>query len=189
VIPITEIASALNPGPHGRRYVALFRFFCDESYDSDPRKGTGTIFYEPGSGKPTHVPQTYVVAGFFSNEIRWGDIEKRWSKENELVGVKRYHATYVNAREGEFKGWGKNKQIEYSKNLTQILLDQGSFLHALSCGIWASDYYRIINDHGRRKLGPPYIACFNSCVALIAQEMEVRGFPAEDKFAVILGRK
>jgi len=51
------------------------------------------------------------------------------------------------------------------------------------------DYRRIINEDGRRKLGHPYIACFKSCVSLIAQEMAYRNhFKADDKFAVILDR-
>ena len=168
--------------------MAVFRFFCDESYDSDPQKGSGMMFYDPNSKASTYIPKTFIVGGFFSNERNWGDIETRWKAENKRAGVTRYHAVYVNARSDEFTGWTKDQQIEYSKNLTQILLDQGRDLHALSCAMWASDYYRIINEYGRRKMGKPYLACFNSCVALIAQEMEIRGFPPNDKFAVILDR-
>lgn len=168
--------------------MAIFKFFCDESYDSDPSKGTGMMFYRPDS-KPVYIPRTYVVGGFFSNEIIWDDIERRWKAENERAEVNRYHAANMNARSGEFEGWDKDsQQIPYSKNLVQILLDQGRNLHALSCGIWASDYYRIINDHGRSKLGTPYIACFKSCISLIAQEMEIRDFSPDDKFAVIIDR-
>jgi hypothetical protein len=146
------------------------------------------MFYDPSSKGEKYIPQTYIVGGFFSNENVWENIEQRWKAENNRVGVTRFHATHVNARSGEFEGWSKEKQIEYSKNLIQILRDQGRDLHALSCGIWASDYYRIINEYGRRKMGHPYISCFNSCVALIAQEMEVRNFPPEHKFAVIMDR-
>jgi hypothetical protein len=166
--------------------VAVFRFFCDESYDSDPKTGTGMPFYTPGIAKPSYVPRIFVVAGFFCNELQWNDVEARWRTENIRAGVKRYHGAHVNARTGEFDGWSKEQQIEYSKNLTAILLDQGRCLHAISCAMWSSDYYRIIDEEGRRKLGIPYIACFKSCIALIAQEMEIRGFPSEDKFAVIL---
>jgi len=109
-------------------------------------------------------------------------------EENARVVVKRYHAAYLNARSGEFDGWGKDKQISYTKNLIQALLDQKRKLHALSCSMWASDYYRIISDDGRRKLGKPYIACFKSCIATIAREMEIRNFSPDDKFAVILDR-
>jgi hypothetical protein len=92
------------------------------------------------------------------------------------------------ARAGEFEGWEKEKQITYSKNLVQILQDQKRNLHAVSCGMWSTDYYRIISNEGRRKLGRPYIACFKTCVATIAREMEIRGFPPQDKFSVILDR-
>lgn len=167
--------------------MAIFKFFCDESYDSDPKTGTGMVFYE-NVQRPLYIPRIYVVGGFFSDEYTWAEIERRWRQENERVGVKRYHAANVNARSGEFEGWEKDKQILYSKNLIQILRDQRRKLHALSCSIWASDYYRIINDEGRRKLGRPYVACFKSCVATIAREMEIRDFEPEDKFAVVLER-
>jgi hypothetical protein len=189
MIPIRDIAGALNPSP-GRRYVAIFRFFCDESYDSDPKTGTGMMFDQddPKAKKAKYVPSTYVVGGFFSNEYTWADVEKRWGAENQRVGVSRYHAANVNARSGEFEGWEKEKQIVYSKNLLQILRDQKTDIHAVSCAMWASDYYRIISDEGRRKLGSPYVACFKNCVATIAREMELRGFQPEDKFEVVLDR-
>lgn len=188
MIPIRDIAGALNPSPEGRRYVAVFRFFCDESYDSDPKKGTGMLFYEQPE-RPLYIPRTYVVGGFFSDELTWAEVEKRWQEENERVGVRRYHAANVNARSEEFEGWDKEtQQIPYSKNLIQILLDQKRKLHALSCSMWATDYYRIISDDGRRKLGKPYIACFKTCIATVAREMEIRNFEPDDKFAVILDR-
>jgi hypothetical protein len=167
--------------------VALFRFFCDESYDSDPKTGRGMVFFRPG-GQSIYIPQTYVGGGFFAHEYTWTEIERRWSEENKRAGISRYHAACVNSRTGEFDGWSKDQQIEYSKNLIEILRDQKRDLHALSCSISASDYQRLINDHGRKKLGHPYIACFKSCIALIAQEMEVRGFPRDDKVSVILDR-
>ncbi len=129
--------------------MATYWFVCDESYDSDPKTGTGMVFYRE-SDHPEYVPRTYVVGGFFAGEQTWADISKRWKAENERVGVRRYHAANVNARSGEFEGWDKEKQIAYSKNLVQILRDQKRNLHALSCAMWASDYYRIIGDEGRR---------------------------------------
>jgi hypothetical protein len=189
VIPIREIASALNPAPKGRRYVAILRFFCDESYDSDPKAGTGMMFHSPGE-KPVYVPKTYVVGGIITNEITCDGIERRWREVNAVAGVTRYHAAAVNAREGEFENWPKEKQIEYSKSLLQILLDQEHDFHVVGMAIEASEYFRTINEFGRKKLGSPYLACFKGCISTIAQHMNLpsAGFADDDKFAIILDR-
>lgn len=74
MIPIEEIAAVLNPGSRGKRYMALLKFFCDESYDSDPNKGIKNAARKVNG--TSHVPRTYVVAGFLANDIVWGRIEK-----------------------------------------------------------------------------------------------------------------
>ena len=79
----------------------------DESYDSDPNQG-GVVFHTMGD---QYVPKAYVVGGFFSDEITWGEIEGNWLTENKRAGVQRYHASQLNAREDEFKGWKKDQQI------------------------------------------------------------------------------
>ena len=147
------------------------------------------VFHSPGE-KSIYVPKTYIVGGFFAHELTCSDIENRWNEENTRVGVKRYHASEVNARDGEFEGWPKEKQIEYSKNLLQILLDQDHLIHIVSVGMEATEYHQAINEFGRKKLGTPYIACFKSCVSALAQQMDLTGsgFAPEDKFAIILDR-
>jgi hypothetical protein len=183
-ISIKEIAAMLNPGRPGRRYLALLKFYCDESYDSDPSQ-SGMAFYDVDG---QHVPKAYVVGGFIANERIWENIGERWRKENERVGVSRYHGAYVNARSGEFAEWSKDQQREYSQNLIEILRDQKRDIHAISCGMFPREYEQIINAMGREKLGHPYIACFKSCIAMIAQELDIRGYAPDDKFAVILDR-
>ncbi len=54
--------------------MALFKFFCDESYDSDPHQDSERILH---AAKEPYVPRTYVVGGFFSNEIVWGRSKDR----------------------------------------------------------------------------------------------------------------
>jgi len=183
-IPITRLVHRLSPTRKGGKGMALFWFFCDESYDSDPAQER-MVFHELGAA---YVPATYVVAGFFADELTWTDVEGRWSAENRRVGVSRYHAAEVNAFGDEFAGWEKDKQIAYSANLVKILTDQKRRLHAVSCGIFSREYEQIIGEGGRKKFGHPYIVCFKSCIAMLAQEMEIRNFEPEDKFAVILGR-
>ena len=165
--------------------MAIFRFFCDEGYDSDPHQDSSRILSGDTSA---HTPKVYVVAGFISDERCWAKIAKAWDEKNQRIGVRRFHASHLNARDGEFKGWSKNRQIRYAKDLLRILKERKKRIHAVSCGILARDYDRIVSPEGRKKLGHPYIACFKSCVAMIAQQMSTNNFEPDDKFAVILDR-
>lgn len=156
----------------------LFRFVCDESYDSPNAplpKAT-----------PRYEPKTYVVAGFFSDDKTWRKIEKRWNAKNRRVSVPRFHASHLNARTWEFDGWSRNRQIRYSRDMLRILKDQKKRLHAISCGLLADEYRSIINEQGQRNFGHPYIVCFKTCVTMIAKEM--KDFPPEDQFSVVLDR-
>jgi hypothetical protein len=47
--------------------MALLKFFCDESYDSDPNKGIKNAARKVNG--TSHVPRTYVVAGFLASDI------------------------------------------------------------------------------------------------------------------------
>jgi len=167
--------------------MALFTFYCDESYDSDPHQENDRILDKT---KNPHVSKTYVVGGFFSNEIVWGKIERSWDWKNKRVGIQRFHASHLNARVYEYEGWGKNRQIRYAKAMLHILKAQGLDLHAVSCGMLVRDYEQVINEQGRRNLGHPYVACFKTCVAMIARAMnDPKGeFYPEDQFAVVLDR-
>lgn len=186
MIPISEIASLLNPAPKGRRYLAVYRFFSDESYDADPNAPNAIPMPDPGT---PYIPATYVVAGFFAEEATWTEVERRWKRENERVGVTRYHAANVNNRDGEFNGWSVPERDTYAKNLLAIIRDQGMGLHAVACGMFPREYEQLINEHGRTAFGSPHIACFKTMVAVIAQEMANRHFEARDKFAVIFDHR
>jgi hypothetical protein len=59
-------------------------------------------------------------------------------------------------------------------------------MHAVSCGLQVDDYRQIISEQGRINFGPPYLACFKTCLTMIATEMQ--DFAPEDQFAVILDR-
>src|SRR5271170_463193 len=130
MIPIAEIASVLNPAPKGRRYLAIYRFYCDESYDGNPNAPNAVPMADRNAA---YVPATYIVAGFFAEEATWTEIERRFTRENERAGVRRYHAANVNGRTGEFEGWDKPKRDTYAKNLLDIVRDQGMDLHAVAC--------------------------------------------------------
>jgi hypothetical protein len=180
-VPAIRELLFLNRSP--RRYMALFRFYCDESYDSDPHQDASRIL---SKARKPHVPQTYVVGGFFSHGDMWDKVEQQWNAKNERVHVKRFHASHLNARAGEFEGWSKNRQMRYAKDMLSIIKRKGTSIFAVSCGMFAREYERIISPAGRERLGHPYIACFKACVTLIAQGMDHESFGPDDTFSVIL---
>lgn len=148
----------------------LFRFLCDESYDSVSKD-----------------PITYVVAGFFGDDPTWRALDEHWTRINLKYEVPRYHASHLNAKTYEYEGWSDDRKIAYSAEMLKVITDQGRRLHAVVCGIHADEYRRIINDEGREKLGSPYLVCFKTCVVLIAKEIHT-SFPAEDRVCVFLDR-
>lgn len=106
---------------------------------------------------------------------------------NAKYGVPRFHAAHLNSKANEYKGWDDDKKNAYSAELLEILRVEGKRVYALSCGIFADDYRRIISAEGRRKMGSPYVACFNSLITLVAQSMDAAGaFSSQDRFSVVL---
>ncbi len=160
--------------------MSIYRFFCDESYDSTNVKRI--------PGAPPFEPRSYVVGGFFGNQGIWEKVEKLWNEKNERVGVKHFHASHLNAGTYEFQGWNKNRRIRYSRDMLRILKDQKKRLHGISCGLYADDYRRIISPAGQVKMGHPYLVCFKTVIATLAEQMDVAGYPPEDRFSVLIDR-
>ena len=152
----------------------IFKFCCDESHDSPTTRKT--------------EPKNYVVGGLFAHEKTWSRIELLWARKNERVHIPRFHAAHLNGGTYEYEGWGKNRRIRYSRDMLRIIKDQKQKLHGLAYGIHVDDYRRIISLDGQKKMGHPYLVCFKAAIASIAQQMEIAGFPKEDKVAVLLDR-
>jgi len=177
MIPIRELSRILCPYPDSGRNILVFEFHCDLSYDGNP----------PGNVKGVrHEPRTYVFAGFFANDEVWQCIESGWSRINEKYQVPRFHAAHLNSKTHEYQGWDDPKKIAYSAEMLQVLHDQKKELSAVACGIFADEYRNIINEEGRRKMGSPYLLCFNSCISRVASAMDKRGFPKADRFSVLM---
>jgi|GEM_PF-1025574 hypothetical protein len=178
MIPIQKLAWIIHPYPFSRRNTLIFSFHCDLSYDGNSE---GNI-----KGKK-HLPSTYVFAGFFADEATWNHVEHEWTKINVKYDVPRFHAAHLNRKKCEYKKWDDQRKIAYGSDLLEIINKQGSKLYAFSCGMFADAYREIINDEGRRKMGSPYLACFNSCISIVAKTMDIdTAFPKEDKFSVLL---
>jgi hypothetical protein len=146
----------------------LFRFCCDESHEG--RQGS----------------ECCTISGFFSNIPTWEEVEERWDEINRNYGVPRFHAQHLNRRDTEYEGWCKCKADSYSAELLQAVNEQGRRMRAYNCGMHCDAYTRIISEDGRTKLGDPLMACFNSCVTMIARDMET--LPTSDVVEIIVER-
>jgi hypothetical protein len=132
-----------------------FRFYCDESHDGNPKN-----------------PETLTISGFFSDRITWKEIEESWAEINTRYGVPRFHAAALNHGIQQYSGWPRERRIKYSSELLEIIESQNSRLVAYNCGMLGAAYRRIISEAGQAKLGPPWFACFKSCIAMITAHME-----------------
>lgn len=172
-ISIREIARILHPSRNPeKRHIVIFEFYCDESHDNPKVRKT--------------EPKNYVVGGFFGSERAWRRVESCWASKNERVNVLRFHAAHLNAGTYEYEGWGENRRLRYSKDMLRIIKDQKQKLHGFAYGIHVDDYRRIISSDGQRKMGHPYLVCFKAAIASVAQQMDMFGFPKEDKVAVLI---
>jgi hypothetical protein len=180
LIPVKELAEAIHPYRLSRRYVLIFTFHCDISYDGSP----------DGNAKgKRHDPRTYVFAGFFSSASTWVNVENAWIEINKKYDVPRFHAAHLNSKTYEYQGWDDPRKIEYSAELLDVIHQQGERMYGVTCGMFADEYRAIISDKGRRKMGSPYLACFNSCIARVARMMDQPGpgnIEPDDKFAVLI---
>ena len=150
----------------------VFRFYCDESHDAPKLKRS--------------EPKSYVVGGFFGDQVTFEKVERRWLAKNRRAKAGRYHAAHLNARAWEYDGWLPEKALRYSKRILQILKDQRGKLHGLGCGMHVDDYRRIISSVGQCKMGHPYLVCFKTVIALVASQMDHARFRPEDTFAVFI---
>lgn len=146
----------------------VFRFCCDESHEG------------------VDEPNTYTISGFFSDQPTWEEVEERWQEINCSYGVPRFHAQHLNRRSVEYEGWRRCKGESYSAELLKVINDQGKKMRAYNCGMHSDAYRSIISEKGRAKLGHPWMVCFNSCVAMIAKDME--SLPQGDMVSVVVER-
>jgi len=173
--PIDELAGIIHSASRpSKRYIVIFKFYCDESHDSPPSKG--------------EEPKSYVVGGLFADQSTWAKIETRWKRRNDLEGVPRYHAAHLNARTWEYDGWKKSRCLTYSKEILKTLKGHRGKLHGIVCGLFVNSYRSIISADGQKKMGHPYLVCFKTVVAAIAKQMDEGGFAPEDRFAVVIDR-
>jgi len=151
--------------------MGMLWFYCDESYKSQE-----------------NPPRAYMVSGFVAKEETWNNVENPWRGINSRRGLSRFHATTLNAYQGEYKGWTSQRSKRYTKALLAVLTRQKLKLHVISVGMLAREYEHIISAEGRKKFGHPYLVCFKSCVTQIAAKMEHEGWARDWQLSVVFER-
>jgi hypothetical protein len=129
-----------------------------------------------------------VVGGFFADQEVWDKVERAWKRRNDLEGVPRFHAAHMNAGTWEYEGWKKSRRVTYSKEILRILKRQHRKLHGISVGMFVDEYRRIISPEGQVKMGHPYLVCFKSVIAAMAEQMDYAGYAPTDRFAAVIDR-
>ena len=99
------------------RYLLIFEFHCDLSYDGNPEGNA--------KGKP-HESNTYVFGGFFSSPSTWSIVEKKWDAINKKYDVPRFHGAHLNSKTYEYEGWDDPQKIAYSKELLSAVHEEGN---------------------------------------------------------------
>lgn len=167
---IRHLRGMVNSVTRKKGFLMVFKFYCDESYNGNAKD-----------------PSLLTISGFFSDEPTWKIVEAEWKTINVKYAVKAFHAVHLNHRNKEFTGWSVEQQRGYSAELLDSVNRQKGRMRAYNCGIRGDFYRSIISEKSQIKMGHPWVACFQSCIAMIAKDMEQ--MPVEDKFSVVFGRE
>lgn len=163
LIPLRDIAPALNRAERGHRHFLILQFYCDESYDNN----------------------IFTFGGFMGLETEWSKLERKWKRRVKKAGVSRFHAAELNGYKKEFESWkGTSKSKDFVVPLLNIIGHRK--LVGFSFALLRNDYEKYTSQKAKDKLGSPYLCCFKHCIAQAAQIMHE--MPQEDKFAVIIDR-
>jgi hypothetical protein len=99
-----QIARVLNPVTREKRMFVVLTFYADESYSNN----------------------SFNFGGWLGLESEFSRLESQWLKRIEFERrqhgkFERFHATYCNAKTGDYEGWSDDDKIEHTKALLRIV--------------------------------------------------------------------
>ena len=131
------------------------------------------------------------IGGWLGTIDTWTRIEDQWAKriayENRisasdgLRSVRRYHAADLEYREQDFKGWSKQRQVQFTKNLIDIIGCGRLRPIGIACSVNFDDLHSAFPEDEldrNRWEKEAYRLCMMSCLKVIADTM-YRAFPGE----------
>jgi hypothetical protein len=120
----------------------------------------------------THANSEAVAfGGWYSSFDRWIELESAWNRALKDQNVGQFHATDLDAREGEFKGWRKERADAFMARLTIIA---ASFTeYGIGCGIVRADYERLLPDWFQTDFKDPLNYCVYGTMAMLVRQHQV----------------
>ena len=135
----------------------ILRGYFDESYNHD----------------------VFTLCCSLSNPSGWGAIERAWklcldAKNKSLrkqgrPTIPRYHSSHANARDHEFKGWGKEERDEFAIKLMNTLTRGNAWIHSVSYSLPLQEFKKKFDIEG-----DPLPYAYRECLKFIMLEMGIQ---------------
>ena len=119
--------------------------------------------YFDDSGHPADEP-VFVVGGSVASEEQWLRLENDWRIVFKNYGVSTLHMTDLEARVGEYKGWGRKRKDEFLCSLVGLLNLRCS--RHFCAGIFMDSYREMNREYTiEESIGMPYALAARVLVA------------------------
>jgi len=109
--------------------------------------------------------EAVAFGGWYSTVERWIELESAWNRALKEEGIHYFHATDLDARQGEFVGWTKERADSFMARLTTIAAEFTEC--AVGCGIVRADYERLFPDWLQTDFKHPLNYCVYGTMALL----------------------
>lgn len=119
--------------------------------------------YIDDSGSDRGQP-VVVIGGVVANDSSWGKIEPAWRAILEKYGVGSFHASKLEQRYGEFRGWSKGDRAELMAKLIGLLRSQRCKVFAYGVNV---EVFSEVIDELPHLDANPYILCLEAYISVL----------------------
>jgi hypothetical protein len=155
---VIDIAPVIHPDQRGHKYMAIFTFKFDESYND----------------------RTLVIGGWIAEETQWRILKRRWRRAIADVNrqlpkgqkISRYHASHMNANDGEFRGWEQRLEMKlwFTKKLFRIVSTDRMI--AVASGIDLKAFCDVFPERNPPDYGVAYTICMQLAMWRIGEALD-----------------
>jgi hypothetical protein len=121
--------------------------------------------YLDESGTHGNASSAVVMAGYIGSIDQWAAWEFAFSRLLSDHGVKIFHAKKFRHRQGEFKGWSRDKRVAFHAEFTRLIdedLEYGFF--ATLTPAEYQDIYKDPSNPKKMREDTQYGMCFKACL-------------------------
>lgn len=122
-----------------------------------------------------------VVSALFARGSAILSLENKWAHVIDKVNLKlsrqgrkpisRYHASEMNALDGEFEGWSKEESLQFSQAFLRII--RAGDLYAIAHGVILTDFVDVYPDVSDDPKGWAYLHATANCLLSIGRHFAV----------------